>query len=391
MTDRGWGVLGAGAASIALWVLLGEGELLAAGSVLTAGSILAYWFTALGRPTLAIIRQLIPALVHEGDTAEVRVRITNIGRRTAFNLSISDQVGPLGAADFEVARLKRGQTITATYRIICRPRGVYPVGPATVQISDPARLATKTVTVPGEDRLVVYPATESLVGFPIARGKDPTMQAARPEFSNRGGEDFFTLREYVDGDDLRFIHWRSSAKRDQLLIRQMETPWQQRALILLDLRRDAYQNAPCFEHAVRATASLVVHFANAGYDSLVWAGGVDPVPTTHNVTVMEQLAMAKARDRLDLRLVASRFRQKGGGGALVVVTGTPDPEVADVIRLLGQDYGISIALCATETASPVLAAMHRSGVPTIERRPGEPWADGWTQALGSQWADSPAR
>lgn len=376
---------------MALWVLLGEIELLAAGSVLASSAILAYWLTALNRPQLSVIRQLVPALVHEGDTAEVRVRITNTGRRSLFNLTITDQVGSLGAAEFEVGRLRRGQTITATYRIICRPRGVYPVGPVQVRSTDPARLAGRSVMVPGEDRLVVYPATEALIGFPVARGKDPTTHAAKPEFFNRGGEDFYALREYVEGDDLRFIHWRSSAKRDQLLIRQMETPWQQRALILLDLRRSAYHNAACFEHAVRATASLVVHFANAGYDSMVWAGGVDPVSTSHYAAVMEQLAMAKARDRLDLRLVASRIRQRGGGGALVIVTGTPDTEVADVTRLLGQDYGTSIALCATETPSAVLASMHRAGVPTVERKPGERWADGWSKAVGISWSDSQAR
>ncbi len=60
------------------------------------------------------------------------------------------------------------------------------------------------------------------------------MATARTRFSQTGGEDFFTLRDYEDGDDLRKVHWPSSAKRDRLMIRQLEMPWQSRALIVLD-------------------------------------------------------------------------------------------------------------------------------------------------------------
>ena len=65
------------------------------------------------------------------------------------------------------------------------------------------------------------------------------MCASRPEFSRRGGEDFYTLRSYQEGDDLRRVHWASSAKLDELMIRQMETPWQSRALVFFDVRRRA--------------------------------------------------------------------------------------------------------------------------------------------------------
>ncbi len=391
MTERGWGVTGAGVAAVTLWVLLGEVELLVAGSVLLAAVAIAWVLAKTTRPDVEVVRQLLPALVHEGDTAEVRARVTNRGRTSLFNVTVSDVVGTMGSAEFGAGTIRRRETVLGTYRIVCRPRGVYPVGPAEIEVADPARLVVNRVASEGSDRLVVYPAVEELLGFPLARGMDPSTQASKPEFSNRGGEDFYTLREYVEGDDLRLIHWPSSAKRDSLLIRQLETPWQQRALIMLDLRRRVYQNPACFEHAVRGAASVVVHFAKGGYDALVWAGGTDPIPSHHTAAVMEQLALAKVDTRLDLRSVASRVRQRGGGGSLLLITGTPDAEIADVSRLLAQDYGTAVVLCASETSSASSAGMHRAGVSTIERAPGESWAEGWATATRMTWSESPVR
>lgn len=381
MTDRGWAIGGAGIAALALWILLGEVELLVAGAGLVGAIGLALLTVRAVRPKIGVVRRLLPNLVHEGETAEVKAMITNQGRLGVRNLTVSDIVEAMGSADFEVGRLRPRETVHATYRITCRRRGVYTVGPASLRVSDSARLVSRPTGSEGVDRLVVYPAIEELIGFPIARGMDPSLQAARPEFANRGGEDFFTLREYLPGDDLRFIHWPSSAKGDTLLIRQMETPWQQRALIILDLRRQAYDNAGCFEHAVRAMASLVVHYGQGGYDSLVWVGGTAPVPGSRTVAVMEKLALAETDDRLDLRILAGRIRQKGGGGTLLLVSGTPDAAMTEFSRLLGHDYGATLALCATNTPSTFGATMHRAGIRTIERSPGQRWADGWREMM----------
>ena len=122
------------------------------------------------------------------------------------------------------------------------------------------------------DRLVVYPAVEELAGLPIVRGQDPTVNTSRANFSQTGGEDFFTLREYQQGDDLRKVHWPSSAKRDELMIRQLEMPWQSRALVLLDPRQSAYPDSEAFEHAVRGVASAFRHLFRNGYTPTLWIG-----------------------------------------------------------------------------------------------------------------------
>jgi uncharacterized protein (DUF58 family) len=70
------------------------------------------------------------------------------------------------------------------------------------------------------------------------------------------GEEFLTLREYQVGDDLRRVHWRSSARMGDLMIRQDEAQWRARSVIVLDTRPEAHRGAS-FEIAVEATASIV--------------------------------------------------------------------------------------------------------------------------------------
>ena len=234
ISDRGWSAIGAGVALLVLWWALGEVELLATGLLLLGAVVVGATLVSRTTPSISVTRQLRPNLVHEGDQAGVTVQLTNTGKRTLRNVVLEDTVSNLGSARFAIGKLRRGQTVTATYQILCRPRGIYMVGPASIAVQDPLRMATSTFATEDGDRLIVYPSIEDLEGFPVVRGLDPTVHAARPEFSHQGGEDFFTLREYQLGDDLRRVHWRSSAKRDRLMIRQLETPWQARALVMFD-------------------------------------------------------------------------------------------------------------------------------------------------------------
>ncbi len=259
LTDRGWAALGAGIALLILFGALGEIELLLAGLFLMIGVGLAFIFVRMSTPRASVTRRLTPNLVHEGDQAAVSTAITNRGRMAMHNVTVDDTVSNLGTARFALGTLPRGTAASASYQILCRPRGIYEVGPAHITTQDPFGLASQSVLVGESDRLIVYPTVEDLEGFPIVRGLDPSVHAAKPEFSHRGGEDFFTLREYQIGDDLRRVHWPSSAKRDRLMIRQLETPWQARALVMLDPRASAYESPIAFERAVRGAASVIRH------------------------------------------------------------------------------------------------------------------------------------
>ena len=384
-TLRGWAFSGAGLALIVLWYALGDIELLLVALFLVIAQVFALALVRARRSQLEVNRRLGSATVHDGDTTSVTLLIENQSKRAIGNISIEDDVNQLGVASFEVARLRKGESTTATYRVTCRPRGVYRVGPTMVSISDPLGLAETRGPIGPVDRIVVYPALEELTGFPIVRGQDPAMQASRPEHSRRGGEDFYTLREYQRGDDLRRVHWPSSAKTDELMIRQLETPWQSRALVLLDVRDGSYESREAFEKAVSGAATIVTHLVGSGFDADLWAGDADPIDASRYGSAMERLALVQPDSAIDIQAVATRIRQKGGGGALVIITGVADRSLLSVQRLLSRDYPTTVLMTVSSSTSQTLLGFHRFGVATVSIEPDQPWAPAWVTTMRNAW------
>jgi uncharacterized protein (DUF58 family) len=384
-TLRGWALSGAGLALLVLWYALGEVELLLTGVFLLLAQAVALIHVRRRRPNLEVNRRLGSSTVHDGETTTVTLLIENPSRHGVSRLSIEDDVNRLGVAVFEVARLKSKESATATYRVTCRPRGVYRVGPTIARVSDPLGLAETSELTGPADRIVVYPAVEELSGFPIVRGQDPAMQASRPEHAQRGGEDFYTLREYQLGDDLRRVHWPSSARTDELMIRQLETPWQSRALVLLDVRSTSYESQDAFEKAVSGAATVVTHLVASGFDADLWAGDAEAIDAARYSSAMERLALVQPDPAIDIEAVAGRIRQKGGGGALVIVTGVADRPLLGVQQLLAGDFPTTVLMTASASTSQTLVGFHRMGVTTVSVAPDQAWAPTWMIAMRSSW------
>lgn len=384
-TTRGWALLGAGLALVVLWWLLGDEELLLAGIFFLAGTSGGLAYVHLHQPMLRIGRRLGSTAVHNGDTVQVTLTLRNLSERAVRNISVIDEVETLGVASFELEGVGPHEVATATYRVMCRPRGIYQVGPSRAAASDPLGLAELPAPDGPVDQLVVYPSVEILEGFPIVRGHDPSMAVSRPEHSQRGGEDFYTLREYQRGDDLRRVHWPSSARTDQLMIRQLETPWQSRALVLLDVRAHVYESDEAFETAVSGAASVVTHLVKSGFDADLWSGDPRAIDASRYGAAMERLAMVEMQPAIDLESVATHIRHRGGGGALVIVTGAADRALISVQQLLARDYPTSVLLGVSSTTPQTLAGFHRLGVTTLTVEPGGSWGEKWMKSIGETW------
>lgn len=383
---RGWALLGAGLALVILWYVFGDPELLLAGAFFIVAEVTAVIYVRLHSPLLDIGRRLGSTTVNTGDTTAVTLVVRNRNRRPLRHIALHDEVHGLGLASFELARLAANDTANATYRVTCRPRGVYQVGPVMATASDPLGLAELPAPAGPIDRLVVYPAVEDLSGLPVVRGQDPAMNASRPEHSQRGGEDFYTLREYQRGDDLRRVHWPYSAKTEELMIRQLETPWQSRALVLLDVRPAAYESADAFEKAVSGAASVVTHLISSGFDADLWAGDPDPIDASRYSATMERLALVQPKPDIDITSVAARIRHKSGGGALVLVTGDADRDLLAVHQLLSTEFRTTLLMGVSSTTSQTLVGFHRLGVTTVTVEPHEEWARTWMSAMRSSWS-----
>lgn len=391
-TLRGWAALGAALALILLWIGFGEQLLLALAAFLLIAVVLGSLYVRRAGLNVAMARIVSPIQVHDGDRAIVDVTMTS--SRRLHEAVVEDVVHGLGAASFDAGRVKPATPMVARYEVLCRPRGIYKLGPATVRVRDPLDLAEYAVGAGKADRLVVYPRIETLEGLPTVRGQDPNVNTATASFSLTGGEDFFTLREYQQGDDLRRVHWPSSARRDRLMIKQLEMPWQSRALLLLDPRSQNYQTPEAFEHAVRGAASALAHLFRHGYSPTLWVGEpeVTTVSSSHLYTMaMEQLATIATSRSIDLRAAVGRMRRSGmAGGALVLVTGRPDDSHLAVYRTLGRDFVRTLVMSVTEDQNDAILQFRAAGAVTVQSASTSKWAPAWQEAMERAWHSATA-
>ncbi len=225
--------------------------------------------------------------------------------------------------------------------------------------------------------------------------------AARRQPTGAQGEDFYTLREYVEGDDLRRIHWPATAKRGRYMIRQEETPWHARATILLDDRAEAY-TPRAWEQAVESAASLTDLYHRSGYTFRL-VGASDPGVTSakgtdHFHRCLDLLAAVDVRDDRNLAghdplqtRLAELERQSHVEGVLVVVTGELTPEAAGAITRCARRFKMVITLIHRSTkpyartgadgeqaGGDAVALLQRSGVRTLVLSPGDSLAASWS-------------
>ena len=391
-TTRGWAGIGAAFALGVLWAGFGEDLLLALGVFLFAAVGGGSLYVRFAAPRLVLQRAINPVQLHDGERALVDLTLES--RRRVFRVTVEDRVHGLGSARFVADRVADGDAMAGRYEVLCRPRGVYKVGPSKVTIGDPLGFIESTSTFGTVDRLVVYPRIDPLAGVPTGRGQDQTINTARASFWHTGGEDFFTLREYHQGDDLRKVHWPSSAKHDQLMIKQLEMPWQSRAFILLDPRVEPHDSAESFEQAVRGAASTLKHLFASGYTPTIWSGSGNGTvvgnPNAYQVA-MEELATIRPSNGQNLRHLISRLRRSGmAGGVLVMVTGRADEADLAAMRLLSQDFYRTVVLSVAETENDAILGFAKAGALVVRSSPTGTWTESWRNAMEHGWSTATA-
>jgi uncharacterized protein (DUF58 family) len=375
--------------------VLGVFELfvLAAGTVglLAAGAV-----SVLRRVDVAASRQLRPARVHAGGNSRVELVVLNRNRRRSPVLTVRDTVVPSRSASgtgrrqarFLLAPLAPGEENRATYRLPAETRGTYSVGPLEAVLGDSLALWSRASIVAPAVELTVYPAVEPVAPLPHSRGDDPTAGAPRPAAVGPSGEDFYGLRPYQLGDDLRRVHWPSTARTGELVVRQLERPWQGRATVLLDVRATSHSEAT-FEAAVSAAASiLLASFQNGALVRLATSDGTDSGIAAghgHFEAILEHLAVVETGPAGAMPSVVAGLRRAGNGGGLAVVT-TTAVAAADLELLAGLHARfdtLTIVLVERRGHSVPAAAGARRGGATLLRVPADRgFAAAWNQAMG---------
>lgn len=278
LTGRGRAFLGAGTTLAVAATVLGQSSLVRVGVLLVVLPLLTAAWLGRSRYRLALVRTVSPQLVAAGQPARVELSLTNEGRTPTGSLLLEDRIPyVLGTRPrFVLEGVGHGWHRRVTYQVRSDVRGVFQVGPMTVRVSDPFGLVEIGRAFRTTAQLTVTPQTVSLPGIPLG-GAWTGSGDNRPRAFAVGSAEDVTVREYRRGDDLRRVHWRSSARVGELMVRREEQPWQSRATLFLDNRLVAHRGqgmASSLEAAVSATASIAVHLTQRGYAvRLVTASG----------------------------------------------------------------------------------------------------------------------
>lgn len=344
LTVQGWIVAGASLALLGAGRIFGVVELYLLGAAGLALVVAAGAVVARTRLRLDVARELHPSRLHAGGPSRVELLLANRGTRRTPLLSLRDTVGTGRSASVVVAPLTPGEEVKATYRLPTDRRGIVPIGPLRVEVTDPFGLASSTTEAAPHAELTVWPAVDDVPPLPHTVGDDPHGGADHPNALTMSGEDFYALRPYVRGDDLRHVHWRSTARRDELMVRQDELPWQGRATVLLDTRAGSHTEAT-FERAVSGAASVVLACNRRRFlVRLLTTGGSDTgvgSGATHIDLALELLATVEVDAGGDLGRAVAGLRGASTGAAAVLLGGrSADAEAVGRLRR-------SFARCAT--------------------------------------------
>lgn len=329
LTRRGWFTGMLAGLLLVLGRVFGTIEGYIAGAALATllvGSVL--WLVAT-RLDVSVNRVLYPPKVHAGSSTRVDLAVVNTARRPSPVLTLRDHVSGTRGASLLVAPLDPGEEIRAAYRFATERRGVVTVGPLQVELTDPFGLARLRLPAAGISELVVYPHIEALPALPLSAGNDPLGGSEHPNALGRGGADFYALRAYVVGDDLRRVHWPATARHDELMVRQDELPWQGRTTVVLDDRAGVH-TPESFERMVSAAASiLVAGTRRQDLVRVVTASGSDSgfgAGRSHVEGLLEALACIDGRDASGLGDAGELLGASGVSGALIVLTGDASVE-----------------------------------------------------------------
>ncbi|MEV7586056.1 DUF58 domain-containing protein [Streptomyces erythrochromogenes] len=282
LTTRGRSFVAAGIAASVCAYVLGQGALLRVGLLLALLPLICVYALHRTRYRVSGSRRLTPGRVPAGAEARVQLRMDNVSRLPTGLLMLQDRVpyvlGP--RPRFVLDRVEPGGRREVSYRVRSDLRGRYPLGPLQLRLTDPFGLVELTRSFSTYDTLTVIPRTEPLPPVRLAGESNGYGDGSRRSLALAGDDDVIP-RGYRRGDDLRRVHWRSTARYGELMVRREEQPQRSRATVLLDTRRLAFDGAgpdSAFEWAVSAAASSLVHVLEQGFSARLLTDTGDAVP-----------------------------------------------------------------------------------------------------------------
>lgn len=377
MRRRGRLAIALGAVALVASWLFGSIPLAPVGAGLIAAGLLALGWRRLSAAGARLERHA-PKYLVEGDPLRLELRLSAarapLGRATAI-----ERVGILGE---HPVTLRRGRGVLAIERL---PRGLYVLGPGTLVLEDPLGLERVTMALDETAHLCVRPRVVPLLRPFVGSDGVSSWGRSRPLRSPSGVEPH-GIREYRDGEPLRAVHWPSTARRGELMVRELDDPSGDQVVVVLD--GDAAgdvgpRGASSFDEAVRAAASIAASVAGRGRRVSLVVHGARMRAFRFGSTgrewdaALDGLAAAEADATTPVDSILGGSRNAVSGATeTVVVTARPSLALA---RRLGRLPGAALVVVDAPTyvgtarsePDPSLLRLVASRVPVVVLRCGD--------------------
>jgi uncharacterized protein (DUF58 family) len=348
LTMRGRSFVTAGVAAIGCGLLIPEADLVRIGALLLVLPLLSAFGAKQARFRLSCVRSVAPARLPAGQVASLTIKLSNVSRlRTGLLLAEDTVPYALGSRPrFVFEGIGAGGSRSYTYQLRSDTRGRYTIGPVRVQVADSfglvaiARAFTSTSTLTVTPRIVPL-SRPPLGGYWLGDSESGKRSIAA------SGEDDIAPRAYRTGDSLQRVHWRSTARYGELMVRREEQYWRNTASLFLDTRRVSY-SAAMFELAVTAAASIGVHLAGEGFEArFVTTSGEVARQGSFRDTLLDTLAVLQPSRSAGLESGLSALG--AAGGQLIAVLGDLSAGEANEVAAARRGTAPGIALVLAET------------------------------------------
>ncbi|MGD7705993.1 DUF58 domain-containing protein [Microlunatus sp. Y2014] len=355
LTLRGRTLLVAGLLITVVCALIGERDILAFGLILFFVPLVTVVVLSRSRLRLTCDRRVSPNEVELGSRMTGELTLLHKGRIPVGVVLLEDQVpvelGP--RPRFLVDEASQHWERTIRYPLTGQFRGQFHTGPLRVRLSDAFGLAHLDRAFQATSELLVTPKVHVLDALPSAGGGGQTGDD-RPHRIGVVGQDDVLVREYHQGDDVRRIHWRSTAKRGEMMVRREEQAWDPSMTILLDNRSSAHAGDTrhgSFEWAVSAAASIGAHFISDGFTIEIYHGQgrldlahLSAQRDTVRHVMLRGLAELTTRPQASLAHGIAEMQTEAMGQVVIAILGKLTPAEAYAVARTRRNRAQGVAL-----------------------------------------------
>jgi uncharacterized protein (DUF58 family) len=376
MTRRGRLVLAFGVGAYVVAWAFGSKAIYPLGVGLVLAALGAWAWMRLARRPIRLARAPRRRDHYEGEDVDVAVEVELApGLLPPGSVVLYERFSKLGN---RVTRLDRsGSTLSAHYVLERVPRGRYVLEEARAVLGDPFGLSRVDAALPGSGALLVYPRLVELerlfsdAGASLPEGRRLLMH--RPS-----GFDLHSVRDFQQGESLRRVHWRSTAKRGRLMVKELEDAPRDEVAVLLDARAGT-PPGPVFDLQVRAAGSILFAHASRNRRAVLVVNGASPEVVQTSASegdrrrALELLAAAEPDGtRPTEALLADQASPLMGALELVVVTALPTPALLDrlIQRSAARRHVSLVYVDGSGAREPGLLRLQAAGVPVAVVREG---------------------